>query len=96
MIDVWIYILTGLATLGVVGQAGASGYLNGALQRAFAGGATSIISSNFLISYTNTESFLRACYAGEIGITGYIFLLSLGFLTLIWVNNLVEYRQAII
>lgn len=91
-----IYLISGFIALGVVGKAGEAGYLNGALQRGFAGGGTQIVSANFLVSYTNFESFIRACYNGAIGISGYIFLLSLGFLTIVWVNNLVEYRQAII
>jgi len=96
VIEIWIYLVSLFISLGVVGKAGEAGYLNGAFQRAFAGGTTQIVSVNFLASYTNTESFLRACYNGAIGISGYIFLLSLGFLTVIWVNNLIEYRQAII
>jgi hypothetical protein len=96
MIEIWIYLASLFISLGVVAKAGEAGYLNGAFQRAFAGGATQITSVNFLVSYTNTESFLRACYNGVIGISGYIFLLSLGFLTIIWVNNLIQYRQAII
>lgn len=83
-------------SLALVGQAGASGYLNGAFQRGFAGVGTQIVSSNFLLSYTNFESFLRACYFGDVGLTGYVFLISIGVLLAVWVNNLVEYRQAII
>lgn len=91
-----IYAFVVFISVGLVGQAGSAGYLNGALQRGFAGGTTSIVSANFLLSYTNMESFIVACYTGAIGLTGYIFMLSLGFLAIVWVNNLVEYRQAII
>lgn len=96
MIEIWIYLISGFVSLGVIGKAGEAGYLNSAFSRGFAGGSTHIVSTNFLIYYTNFESFLNACYNGAIGISGYIFLLSLGFLTIIWVNNLIQYRQAII
>lgn len=95
MIEWIIYISTLLISLTVVGKAGEAGYLNGALQRGFAGVSTQIVSSNFLLSYTNFETFIRACFDGVLGISGYAFLLALGLLLIVWVNNLVEYRQAI-
>ena len=95
MIEWIIYISTLLISLTVVGKAGEAGYLNGALSRGFAGVSTQVVSANFLISYTNFETFIRACLDGMIGISGYAFLLSLGFLLIVWINNLVEYRQAI-
>ena len=96
MIEAIIYISTLLISLTVVGSAGNAGYLNGAFQRGFAGVSTQIVSSNFLLSYTNFETFIRACLDGKIGISGYAFLLALGVLLVVWVNNLIEYRQAII
>lgn len=96
MIEAIIYISTLLISLTLVGSAGNAGYLNGAFQRGFAGVSTQIVSSNFLLSYTNFETFIRACLDGKIGISGYAFLLALGVLLVVWVNNLIEYRQAII
>lgn len=78
-----------------MGSAGNAGYLNGGLQRGFAGVSTQIVSSKFLFSYTNFESFIRACFDGVLGISGYAFLLSLGILLIVWINNLLDYRQAI-
>lgn len=96
MIEAIIYLSTLLISLTVVGSAGNAGYLNGAFQRGFAGVSTQIVSSNFLLSYTNFETFIRACLDGKIGIFGYVFLLALGVLLVVWINNLVEYRQAIV
>lgn len=96
MIEAIIYISTLLISLTVVGSAGNAGYLNGAFQRGFAGVSTQIVSSNFLLSYTNFETFIRACFDGKIGISGYAFLLALGVLLVVWINNLIEYRQAIL
>jgi hypothetical protein len=96
LIEAIIYISTLLITLTVVGKAGDAGYLNGALQRGFAGVSVQVVSANFLLSYTNFESFIRACFDGMIGISGYAFLLALGVLLVVWINNLYEYRQAIV
>lgn len=96
MYDLIIYILTLLASLTIVGSASSAGILNGAFSRAFTGVSTQIVSTKWLIAYTNTESFLRACLEGEVGLTGYVFLASLGALILTWTTNLYNYRQAII
>ena len=95
MIETIVYIATLLISITVVGRAGEAGYLNGALQRGFAGVSTQVVSANFLLSYTNFETFVRACFDGVLGISGYAFLLALGTLLIVWVNNLIEYRQAI-
>jgi hypothetical protein len=95
MFDIIFYLATLLISISVVGSASSAGYLNGALSRGFAGVSTQIVSSNFLFGYTNFESFIRACLDGQIGISGYAFILALGFLLIVWINNLVEYRQAI-
>ena len=95
MFDIIFYIATLLISISVVGSASSAGYLNGALSRGFAGISTQIVSSNFLYGYTNFESFIRACLEGQIGVSGYAFILALGFLLIVWINNLVEYRQAI-
>jgi hypothetical protein len=91
-----IYILTLLISVSVVGGAANQGFLNSSLTRGFAGVTTQIVSSNFLIGYTNFESFLRACLEGKVGISGYAFILALGVLLIVWINNIIEYRQAIV
>lgn len=95
-IEIIIYVATLLISLSVVGSAGNAGYLNGAFQRGFAGVSTQVVSSNFLLSYTNAESFIRACYQGEVGIAGFLFILSMGVLIITWVSNLIEYKTAIV
>jgi hypothetical protein len=91
-----VYIITFLISLSVVGQASNAGFLNSTFSRGFAGVSAQIVSVNFLFGYTNFESFLRACLDGIIGIPGYLYLLSLGLLAIVWINNLVEYRQVIV
>lgn len=96
MLEWIIYIITLLMSLTVIQNAGAAGALNGAFQRGFAGVSTQIVSSNFLISYTNFETFIRACLDGQLGIIGYLFIGSLAVLILTWINNLIEYEVAIV
>jgi len=91
-----IYIITLLISLTLIQNAGAAGALNGVFQRGFAGVSTQIVSTKFLLSYTNLETFIRACLEGQIGITGYFFIGSLAFLIITWVNNLIEYETAIV
>lgn len=93
----WIfYITTLLVSLTVVDRAAGSGLLNSGFQRGFAGVSTQIVSYNWLSQYTNTESFLTACLDGQLGITGYLFLASLGILITVWVSNLYDFKQAIV
>jgi hypothetical protein len=93
--EILLYLLTLLASVSVVQTAGANGALNSAFTRGFAGVTTQITSLKFLNAYTNTESFLIACSKGYLGITGYLFLASIVALLLVWVNNLIEFEQAI-
>jgi hypothetical protein len=96
MIEWFLYFLTLAVSVSVVGQASTNGFLNSSLTRAFGGISTQVVSLNFLYGYTNTETFLRACFEGQVGISGYAFLISLGVLFAVWVNNLINYRQAIV
>lgn len=95
MFEIIIYIITFLITITVVGGASSAGFLNNGLSRAFGGISTQWVSLSFLDQYTNFETFVRGCYAGQVGIVGYLYLLSLGVLIAVWFNNLYEYRQAI-
>ena len=96
MIDWVIYISTLLLSITVIQNAGASGALNGAFQRGFAGVSTQIVSSKFLLSYTNFETFIRACLEGQLGLIGYLFIGSLATLLVVWVNNIIEFEKAIV
>lgn len=96
MIDWIIYISTLLLSITVIQNAGAAGALNGAFQRGFAGVSTQIVSSQFLLSYTNFETFIRACLEGQLGFIGYLFIGSLATLIIVWVNNIIEYEKAIV
>lgn len=96
MIDWVIYISTLLLSITVIQNAGAAGALNGAFQRGFAGVSTQIVSSKFLLSYTNFETFIRACLEGQLGLIGYLFIGSLATLLVVWVNNIIEFEKAIV
>lgn len=96
MIDWIIYISTLLLSITVIQNAGAAGALNGAFQRGFTGVSTQIVSSKFLLSYTNFETFIRACLEGQLGLIGYLFIGSLATLLVVWVNNIIEFEKAIV
>jgi len=91
-----LYISTLLISFFVVGQASDNGFLNGAFTRAFGGVSTQFVSATWLVQYTNFETFITGCIQGQVGITGYFFVLSLALLLVVWINNLFEYRQAIV
>lgn len=95
MIELILYILTFLISITVVGGASSAGFLNNGFTRAFGGLSTQVVSINFLYGYTNFETFIRGCLDGQVGLIGYVFILSLAFLIIVWVNNLINYRQAI-
>jgi hypothetical protein len=95
MFDLIIGAITALLAINVVGIASSNGYLGGVFSRSFAGIATQITSSTFLVQYTNTETFILACVEGYLGTPGYLFIGSLFLLIIVWVNNLIEYRTAI-
>lgn len=96
MIEIIIYIATLLISITVVGGAADNGYLNSGLTRAFGGIGTQIVSLNVLNQYTNFETFIRGCIDGQVGIVGYFFILSFGVLLIVWTNNIINYKQAIV
>ena len=96
MIEILLYISTLLISITVVGGAADNGWLNSGLTRAFGGIGTQIVSLNFLNQYTNFETFIRGCINGQIGISCYAFLLAFGILLIVWANNIINYRQAIV
>lgn len=96
MIEIIIYIATLLISITVVGGAADNGWLNSALTRAFGGISTQVVSLNVLNQYTNFETFIRGCINGQVGIIGYAFILSFGILLLVWSNNIINYKQAIV
>lgn len=96
MIEIILYIATLLISITVVGGAADNGFLNSGLTRGFGGIGTQIVSLNFLNQYTNFETFVRGCFNGQVGISGYAFLLAFGILLIVWANNIINYRQAIV
>jgi|DEB0MinimDraft_6_1074348.scaffolds.fasta_scaffold26810_2 hypothetical protein len=96
MIEGILYISTLLISFFVVGQASDNGFLNGSFTRAFGGLSTQVVSATWLVQYTNFETFITGCIQGQVGVTGYFFILSLALLLVVWINNIFEYRQAIV
>ena len=68
-----------------------SGYMNSALTRSVAGGVISFTSANFLVGYTNLESFISASANGTLGFSGFVFIGGLIALLITWLSNLFEF-----
>jgi len=98
MMDLTIIIYLGaiLTSVSLVGYANSSGAFSGSLSRTFAGGATSLTSSVFLVGYTNLDSFINACASGSLGFSGFVFIGGLSALLITWGANLIEYRKVIL
>jgi|TARA_Y100000033_G_scaffold48488_1_gene55419 hypothetical protein len=80
-----------LSSLSITTALAKNGFLRNGLLRGVAGGSVFFTSSNFLVGYTNLESFISASANGSLGISGFIFLGGLAALIITWVANFVEY-----
>ena len=91
--DFIILLLVGsvLSSISITTALAKNGFLNNGLLRGVAGGSIYFTSSNFLVGYTNLESFISASANGSLGISGFIFLGGLAALIITWIANFVEY-----
>ena len=96
MIFYIMMLLTAVFSIGIVGAAYERGFLNGAYRRAFTGGTVFFTSNNYLVQYTQFDTFLTACYNGTLGFIGFAFIGSLFLLILTYVNNFIKFRKAIV
>lgn len=62
--------------------------VTGFLFRSIAGTTTGAFSSWYLQGFTPAMSYLEACAAGDLGIGGFLVLLSLNILVAVWAWNL--------
>lgn len=97
MSSILILMLIGsvLGSTSLVNAAAKNGFLNSGLTRSIAGGTTAIASSNFMIGYTNLESFISAAANGSLGLAGFFFIGGLAALLITWAGNLIEFGVAI-
>lgn len=92
---VFLLIGTILGSTSLVSALARGGFLNSALTRGIAGGSIYITSSNFLVGYTNFETFLTASINGSLGLSGFVYIGGLVALLLTWVSNLIQYEVAV-
>lgn len=97
MNSILIIILIGsvLGSTSIVNAMAKNGFLNSGLTRAVAGGSTAIASSNFMVGYTNLESFITASANGSLGLAGFFFIGGLAALLITWAGNLIEFGVAV-
>ena len=84
-----------LASTSIVNSLANQGFLNSALTRGVTGGTVALTSSNFLVGYTNLESFISASANGSLGLAGFVFLGGFAALLITWASNLIEYGELI-
>ena len=96
MVDVVVVLLSALASISIVGRAATSGLLNGALTRTVAGAGTAFATQEWLYGYTNLDSYVNACLDGTLGLPGFAFVAAILITAGVWINNVIQYRQAII
>jgi hypothetical protein len=92
----FIYFGAALASISVINLGASNGTFSGALTRGVKGGTVTIVSSNFLRGYTNTEQFISACINGSLGFSGYVFIGGLAALLITWVGNIYEYKRLVV
>ena len=91
-----LYLLTfavGLLGLTLLAQFDATNRL---FFRVLTGGSFGAITSWWLQGFTPALSYLEACLNGDLGIGGYLALVSLNVLAGVWIFNLVQTRRTLV
>lgn len=96
MIENIIYILIAFASVSIIGGVSETTLLNSFLKRAVGGVTVNIGAIGVIQYYTNIISFYLACSQGLLGLSGYVFIFANVLLSIVWANNLVKYRQAVV
>lgn len=86
-----LFIGAVLGSTSIINGLAKSGYMKSALTRSVAGGTIALTSSNFLVGYTNLESFISASFNGTLGFSGFVFIGGLIALLITWASNLIEF-----
>ena len=90
-----LYSMSGVAALLVLTLA-AQGPLQGAWFRVFTGGTAGGLTQWYLRGVTPALSYLEACAQGDLGLGGFMFLISLVLLVLVWAYNLNQTGGALV
>lgn len=96
MIENIIYLLIAFASVSIIGGVSETTLLNSFLKRAVGGITVNITAVGFIQYYTNIISFYLACSQGLVGLPGFVFIFANVLLAIVWANNLVKYRQAVV
>jgi len=96
MIENIIYLLIAFSSVSIIGSVSETTLLNSFLKRAVGGVTVNIGAIGVIQYYTNIISFYLACSQGLVGLPGYVFIFANVLLAIVWANNLVKYRQAVV
>ena len=95
MFELIVYAFSFLGSISVIQAAGKAGYLGGVWYRVFAGSGLSLATTTWLGGYANIFSFTAAAANGHVGIGGYVYILGLFAIAVVWLQNIIEHETLI-
>ncbi len=95
LVSLLLYSMSGVAALLVLTVLAQSS-LQGTWFRALTGGTAGGLTQWYLRGVTPAISYLEACAAGDLGLGGFAFLVSLVILVLVWAWNLNQTGGALV
>lgn len=95
MLELIVYAFSILGSVSITQAAGQHGYLSGAYYRVFAGSGLSLATTSWLGSYANIMTFTSACAKGIVGFGGYVYIVGLFFIAVVWIQNIIEHETMI-
>ena len=95
MIENVIYVLIGLASISIIANVSDNVLFSSQLRRGIGGVIVNLGSTMAILNYTNVVSFYKASSTGLLGGSGYLFIVANLLLAIVWIQNLVKYRQVI-
>lgn len=96
MIENIIYLLIALASISIIASVNDNVLLNSFLKRGVGGVTVNLGTIGVLENYTNITSFYLACSQGLLGFSGYFFIFANILLAVVWIDNLIKYKQAVV
>ena len=91
-----LYFVVIVMTIGGLQLIADTEFFGSGFKRTIAGSTVSTASYGWLSVYSGFESYLKACFEGDFGFSGYFLVASLVSLLGIWIWNLLATRKYIV
>ena len=95
IVAILLYSMSGVAALLMLTVL-AQGSLQGTWFRVLTGGTAGGLTQWYLRGVTPALSYLEACASGDLGLGGFLFLMSLAILLVVWAYNLNQTGGALV